>query len=159
MRAFSDKLKTQTIVYFSGGVTAVLHDLRSSTIDIDMIFEPDTHAGYQAIHDLKEDLNMNLEIAAPHHFIPEIPQWRERRLLIEQHRAVAFYHYDLHSQIIAKIQRGYDQDLADARGLLTLIREPEVLIELLTSIREDFIRFPTLEFDALKTKVETFLHA
>jgi hypothetical protein len=48
-------------------------------------------------------------IASPAHFIPELPGWRERSLLIEREGLVSFYHYDPCSQALAKIQRGHAQ--------------------------------------------------
>jgi len=158
MQAFGSAIRAYTSVYFSGGATAVLYNIRSSTIDIDLFFEPDNTECYQVLRRLKDTLNINLEIAAPHHFVPVLPGWRERSEFIEQIGSVSFYHYDLVSQIISKIQRGYEQDMSDATGFVTLIPKQVKMLELMESVKEEYLRFPTVEFQELKFKVEHFLN-
>ncbi len=158
MREFGVAIRAQVSVYFSGGVTAVLHDIRSSTIDIDLVFEPDSIECYHVIRNLKKDLNINLEIAAPHHFLPALSGWRERSEFIERIGMVNYFHYDIVSQVLSKIQRGYDQDISDARGFANLIPQQVNIVEHMERVKEEYLRFPTVEFEELKVKVEQFLH-
>ena len=46
-----------TRMYLTGGATAVLEGWRSTTVDIDICFEPDSDAALRRIADLKEELS------------------------------------------------------------------------------------------------------
>jgi hypothetical protein len=70
MAALGAAADTETHVYFTGGVTAVLVGWRASTVDIDMIAVPDSGALLRSIPALKESLSVNVELASPAHFIP-----------------------------------------------------------------------------------------
>src|SRR4029450_3378118 len=63
--------------FLTGGATAVLHGWRASTIDVDVVFRPESDALLRAIPALKEGLELNVELASPAHFIPELPGWEE----------------------------------------------------------------------------------
>jgi hypothetical protein len=65
-------------VYLTGGATAVLEGWRTSTIDIDLSFDPDDDALLRLLPDLKERLDVNIELVAPGDFIPALPGWRDR---------------------------------------------------------------------------------
>jgi hypothetical protein len=133
-------------VYLAGGATAVLLGWREATIDAHVLIVPEQDALYRALPRLKEELHLNVEIASPAHFIPELPGWRERSLLIERPGLVSFYHYDPHSQALAKIERGHAKDLADvdellARGLV----DPNRLHDLVEAIAPQLYRYPALD--------------
>jgi hypothetical protein len=57
-------------VYLTGGSTAVLLGWRESTIDADSLFVPEQDSLYRALPRLKEELQLNVEIVSPAHFIP-----------------------------------------------------------------------------------------
>jgi hypothetical protein len=82
-----------------------------------MLFVPEQDALYRALPRLKEELQLNVEIANPAHFIPELPQWQERSLFIERRGRASYYHYDPYAQALAKIVRGHAKDLADVAQL------------------------------------------
>ena len=77
MRALGQAAEADTRVYFTGGVTAVLFGWRPSTIDVDLKIVPDHDRLYRALPELKEQLAMNLELAAPDDFIPVKAGWLE----------------------------------------------------------------------------------
>ncbi len=60
-------------VYLVGGATAVLQGWRSTTLDIDLLIEPEAEEILRAIPALKERLNLNIELASPLDFLPELP--------------------------------------------------------------------------------------
>ena len=91
-------------LYFTGGASAVLVGWRSSTVDVDILMVPEDESLFRAIPRLKEELRINVELAAPSHFIPELPGWRERSEYIDRIGRIAFYHYDFYSQALAKIR-------------------------------------------------------
>lgn len=101
LRRFLEELarsaEVDAAVFLTGGATAVLLGWRESTIDADILILPEHDSLYRALPRLKEELQLNVEIASPAHFIPELPGWRERSLFIERVGRVSFYHYDPYS--------------------------------------------------------------
>ena len=147
-------------VYFTGGATAVLVGWRDSTIDADILIVPETDALFRALPRLKEELQLNVEIASPAHFIPELPGWRERSLLIERVGRVSFYHYDPCSQALAKIERGHEKDLADVTQLLDRgLVEPRRLRELFEAIESQLYRYPAVDPTSFRKRLEDLLRA
>lgn len=69
-------------VFFTGGVTAILHGWRQTTIDVDVKLVGAEEAVLRAQPALKKRLGINIELAAPDEFIPELSGWRERCIFI-----------------------------------------------------------------------------
>lgn len=141
-------------VYLTGGSTAVLEGWRSATIDVDLRFEPKVDDLLRALPALKERLDLNMELVSPLDFIPELPGWRERSPLVLREGKVAVHHFDLYSQALAKIERGFDQDLRDAhmmidRGLV----EPGRLRELYEAVEPELYRYPAINPEAFRLKL------
>ena len=42
---------------------------------------------FEALAELKEELDLNIELASPDDFIPEVPHWRERCLFHREAQA------------------------------------------------------------------------
>src|SRR4051812_31621124 len=78
-------------VYFTGGVSAVLHGWRPMTVDIDLRADPEPGGFFEAIRTLKEQLEVNIELASPSDFIPPLPGWRERSIFIARQGRLDFY--------------------------------------------------------------------
>jgi hypothetical protein len=138
--------KIKTIVYLTGGASAVLEGWRASTVDADLRIEPDTDTLLRALPGLKESLGINIELASPPDFIPELPGWRERSLLVIEEGNVQVRHFDFYSQALAKIERGFQQDLEDvgnmlADGLVTT----EKLRDLYDQIEPQLYRYPAID--------------
>ena len=84
---------------------------------------------------------MNVELASPGDFIPELPDWRERSPFIVREGSLFFHDYDFYSQALSKLERRHARDVEDviqmhARGLIDPGRlreffaaiEPQMLI-------------------------------
>jgi hypothetical protein len=146
MRALGREATGTARVYFTGGVTAVLFGWRASTIDIDLQLVPDRDELLRAIAALKDELQINVELAAPSHFIPELPGWEARSRFIAQEGPVAFYHYDFYAQALSKIERGHAQDRVDVAAMLDAgLVEPVRLRELFAAIEGEWHRYPALD--------------
>jgi len=145
-------------IYLTGGATAVLFGWRTSTVDVDLKMEPDRDELFRAIPRLKEELQVNVELASPDQFIPELPGWKERSLFIAQEGRSSFYHYDFYAQALAKIERGHDRDLADVREMLSrgLIQAPE-LRRLFEAIEPRLFRYPAINPKSFRAAVEAAL--
>lgn len=110
MRLLGRRSHHEVRVYFTGGTTAVLTGWRDSTIDVDLKFEPETDELFRALPEIKEQLQINIELASPPDFIPLLPGWEDRCQYIGREGKITFFNYDPYSQALSKIERGHDQD-------------------------------------------------
>jgi hypothetical protein len=84
MEAFGRLARRDLRVYLVGGATAVLHGWRPTTIDVDLVMRPEDDTLLRAIPSLKEELQVNVELASPLDFIPVPPGWEDRGTFIRQ---------------------------------------------------------------------------
>jgi hypothetical protein len=147
-----------TRIYLTGGATAVLEGWRGSTVDVDLRFEPDVDELLRELPALKEDLGVNIELASPPDFIPELPGWRERSPLVFRESHVAVHHFDFYSQALAKIERGFAQDLDDVAKMIEHgLVEPAQLRQLYEAIEPELYRYPAIEPSAFRRKLDAAL--
>src|SRR5271165_4856530 len=104
MRAFGARAPREARLYFTGGVTAVLMGWRPTTIDVDIRFDPEMDELFRALPALKEELQINIELASPADFIPPLPGWEDRCEFIGREGKVSYYHYDLYAQALSRIE-------------------------------------------------------
>ena len=152
--------KSECRVYFTGGVTAVLEGWRDTTMDIDLRFEPELDEVYRALPEIKELIDVNIELAAPSDFIPELPGWRDRSRYIGREGKVSFYNYDPYSQALSKIERRHEKDLVDVDQMLTanLIERPK-LLELFSEIKPMLYKYPAIDAQSFEQAVRKFSDA
>jgi hypothetical protein len=141
-------------IYLTGGSTAVLEGWREATIDVDLRFEPEADELLRELPALKERLGINIELASPPDFIPELPGWRDRSPLVFREGTVAVHHFDFYSQALSKIERGFEQDLADVRSMLAGLVEPSRLRTLYAEIEPDLYRYPAIDPPAFRQKLD-----
>ena len=145
MRALGAEPEAEGGVFFTGGATAVLIGWRATTIDADLLIIPDTDRILRLLPKLKELLNLNLELASPAQFLPELPGWRERSRFIAREGKVDFFHYDFYAQALSKILRGFDRDLADVDAMLERgLVERRLLLRQFEAIEDRLFRFPNI---------------
>ena len=65
--------REDTTLYLTGGATAVLEGWRPMTKDVDLRLEPDSDELLRRIATVKDELEVNVELASPPDFIPELP--------------------------------------------------------------------------------------
>jgi hypothetical protein len=158
MRALGQAADRETRIYFTGGATAVLLGWRATTVDADILVVPESDRVFRAIPALKESLRLNVELASPAHFIPELPGWADRSPLVAREGRVSFHHYDLYAQALAKIERGHRQDLDDVRQMLARgLVEPARLRGFYDSIEPELHRYPALDPASFRRSVEAAL--
>jgi hypothetical protein len=157
-RALGAEADGDVRIYLTGGATAVLYGWRKTTIDVDLKMEPERDELFRAIPRLKEDLEINIELASPEQFIPELPGWKERSPFIEQEGRASFHHYDFYAQALSKIERGHERDLADVREMIQRrLVEPTELRRLFEAIEPRLYRFPAIDPRSFRKKVERIL--
>lgn len=158
MREIGRRARGPGRVYLVGGACALLEGWRSTTVDVDLKLDPEPAGIFEAIGHLKTDLDVNIELSAPDQFLPPLPDWRERSVFIERQGEVEFFHYDFRAQALAKLARGYDRDLADARAMLArkLVTKAD-LASALETMRPGLLRHPALDAEAFAQRVREFL--
>ena len=145
-------------VYLVGGATAVLRGWRDTTIDVDLKLVPDSDQLLRELPRLKDKLEINVELASPDQFIPELPGWEDRSLFIRQIRKLSVYHLDPYSQALAKIERGHVQDLADVRSMLAEeLIEPQRLRDLFEQIQPRLYRYPAVDPETFRRALDDLL--
>ncbi len=147
-------------IYLTGGATALLYGWRQSTVDVDLKLDPEPEAIFEAIAQLKEELEINIELASPDQFIPPVPGWRERSVHIARHGPVEFFHFDFVSQCLSKLARGHDRDSDDVRAMLDLrLVTTDDLTSGLGQIKADLLRYPGVDGTAFEDRVQDFVEA
>ena len=135
MRLLGRHAQGSGTVYITGGASAAILGWRDFVVEIDVIFDTERADAVEAIARVKEDMSVNVDLAAPEAFIPPLPGWRERSVHIARHGAINFLHYDFFAQALAKIARGHDQDLRDVRAMHQRdLIEPQELLRLFEAI-------------------------
>lgn len=145
MRSLGAEARADAWVYFTGGATAVLTGWRASTIDVDILIVPESDQLLRALPALKETLELNIELACPSDFIPELPGWRDRSPFITREGRVSFHHYDPYAQALAKIERGHALDLQDVREMVARgLVDPDRALGYFQAIEPHLYRYPAI---------------
>jgi hypothetical protein len=155
MKALGREADRPAQVYLTGGATAVLYGWRESTIDVDMKMVPDLDRVFRTIPEIKERLQINIELASPDDFIPVREGWEDRSPFIVQEGHLVFRHFDLYAQALSKIERGHAQDVGDvdemfSRGLVERSR----LLEYFAAIESRLYRYPAIDPARFRLAVE-----
>lgn len=155
MRELGRAVRVDGRVYLTGGATAVLHGWRETTIDIDIKLIPDRDEILREIPRLKEELDLNVELAAPSDFIPLPKGWEDRSPLIRTEGRLAFHHFDPVAQALSKAERGHDQDIQDVREMIEngLVNPAEALIQF-KAIEPELYRFPAIDPASFRKAVD-----
>ncbi len=106
------------VLFLTGGATALLEGWRDSTVDVDFKLDPEPEGVFAAIADIKEELDVNVELASPADFLPELRDWRSQSRLVGQFGPIEVRHYDFRAQALSKLARGFGRDIADVRAML-----------------------------------------
>lgn len=159
MKALGSGVTTPARIFLVGGASAVLLGWRDATIDIDLKAIPDRDDILRKLSALKERLEINIELASPGDFIPELPGWQERSQFVRQEGRVTFLHYDFFAQALAKIERSHEHDLRDVDEMLrSNLIEPGRVLEFFDQIEDDIQNYPALNAPSFRRKVEFFVN-
>lgn len=158
MSRFAQAARGPGNVYFTGGATMVLLGIRDQTIDVDIKMDPEPKGAFEAIRSIKDELDINIELASAGDFIPPPPDWRAKSRFIEKIGEVSYFHYDFRTQALSKLERGLERDLTDVSALVKkrLVRKNDLLEALATS---PVIKNPAIDPEVLKKKVDDFVES
>lgn len=155
MRALGQAARRDVRIYWVGGTTAVLLGWRATTIDVDLVMQPEDEALLRAIGPLKESLQLNVELASPADFIPVPAGWDDRSTFITTVGRVSFYHYDLYAQAMAKVERGHRQDVQDVQEMLSRgLIEPAKARAYFSRLEPELYRFPAIHPPTFRAAVQ-----
>lgn len=159
MVALGKRVRGPGRIYLTGGATAVLHGWRTMTIDVDLKPDPEPLGLFEAIATLKDELDINVELASPDQFIPPVPGWRERGLFIGREGPLEFFHYDPYGQALSKLQRRHERDLGDVHSFCRAgLIEKERLLDMFGLIKSQLIRYPAIDPASFEEAVIEFCH-
>ena len=157
LRALGHAARQPGRLYLTGGASAVLVGWRSSTIDIDVALSPSLEPLLKEFPALKERLSINVELASPSDFIPELPAWEHRSVFVVREGLVDVFHYDFHAQALSKLERGHAKDLDDVAAMQRAgLVDPEQLLSLLARIEPELYRYPAVDPPTFRRAVERF---
>jgi hypothetical protein len=104
---------------------------------------------------LKEELDLNVELAAPSDFIPVPTGWEERSPLIRREGRVSFHHFDPVAQALSKAERGHEQDRRDVHQMIaTGLVDPADARAQFQAIASELYRFPAINPPSFRDAVE-----
>jgi hypothetical protein len=147
-------------IYLTGGATALLYGWRPMTVDIDLKADPEPSRFFESIAQLKDSLQINVELASPGNFIPELPDWRSRSIFIERYGQLDFYHLDPYSQALSKISRGHPRDLTDIKAMVAAgLVNKDRLHGYFSLIKPLLIRYPAINPTSFSLAVESFVNS
>jgi hypothetical protein len=133
----------------------LLEGWRDTTIDVDLKLVPENDDVLRAIPRLKDQLEMNVELAAPSDFIPELPGWEERCRFVAQEGSLTFCHYDFYAQALSKLERRHAKDLVDVRAMLDRgLIERQRLQQLYDQIEPQLFRYPAIDPPTFRRAVQ-----
>jgi len=160
MKAVGAEAREEVHVYLTGGATAVLIGWRATTVDVDLKMVPERDEVLRAIPRLKEELEINVELASPGDFVPELPGWPDRSPFVAAEGRAFFHHYDLHAQALAKLERSHSQDVNDVREMILRgLIQPERLLHFFEEIEGSLYRYPAIDPRSFRRAVEQFVEA
>ena len=155
MTALARHATADVDVFLVGGTSAVLVGWRATTIDVDLVMRPESDAMLRAIPTLKEQLQLNVELASPDLFIPVAPGWEQRSPVVTRIGHVTFRHFDFVAQALAKIERGHARDLADVQAMTShgLISAADVRAQF-ARMEPELFRFPAINPPSYRRAVD-----
>ena len=158
MQALGRKSRSAGRVYLVGGACAVLLDWRATTIDIDLELDAALQPLLRDLPDIKESLRINVELAAPSHFIPEVPGWQDRSPFVAREGLIDFHHYDFYAQALSKLERAHARDLDDVTRMVTeRLVAPSRLFQMFSLIEPEMFRYPAIDPPSFRRAVERFV--
>lgn len=144
-------------LFLVGGGTAVYLGWRRASIDVDFFSEHD--ALFVNIQEIKERLNVNVELARPEDFVPPLEASEDRHVFIDRVGPISLYHYDPYAQLLSKVVRGFQRDMDDAREFIKSgMVDGEKFRSLVRGIPDSaYAKYPRLSRRGVENAVDAFL--
>jgi hypothetical protein len=146
-------------IYLAGGSSAVEVGWREFTQDVDLRIESNNSEPLlRAIAELKDRLDVNVELAGPLDFLPAPADWQERSVFIARYGSVDVYHTDFTLQALSKLERGLERDLRDVGAMIDhRLTSVDAVQRTFEQIEPELYRFPAVDIDELRDVVSRFV--
>jgi hypothetical protein len=155
MRVLGGEADEDAAAYLTGGATAVLLGWRTTTIDVDVSFVPESDRLLRAIPRLKEELRVNVELVSPADFIPVPKGWEDRSVFAAREGTLTFFHFDPYAQALAKLERAHAQDLQDVTALVSRgLVDPKRALVYFGELEPELYRYPAVDPQSFRRRVE-----
>ena len=112
----------------------------AATLDIDLWLDVrDEHEVQTALQQLKNALDVNVELASPGDFIPLPAAWQSAARYVGRYGPLDVFYFDFYSLALSKIEHGTERDLEDVellarQGLVTRERLDAAFQEILPQV-------------------------
>jgi hypothetical protein len=148
------RLRAPHTLYLVGGSSAVVIGWRRSTRDVNLRPDPDSDELLRALSELKQSLDLNIELASPLDFLPALTGWQDRSPYVGSWGPLHVRHLDFRLQALAKLERGFDMDLDDVRAMMErgLVSAGE-LHDAFATMRPGLFRFPAVDEASLERRL------
>jgi uncharacterized nucleotidyltransferase DUF6036 len=157
MREIAKEAREAGRIYITGGASAVLYGWRETTLDIDIKVVPESDRVLRSLPEIKERMNINIELASPGDFVPPLPQWEDRSPFIDRIGLLAFHHFDFYTQCLSKLERAHRKDFNDVAAMVSSgLVKPKKLLELFRAVEPELFRYPAIDPPTLRAAVEAF---
>ncbi len=155
MRTLGAEAAADGACYLTGGATAVLLGWRAATIDVDIRLVPEREELLRALPRIKNELELNVELASPADFIPVPEGWENRSVFAAREGRLTFYHFDPYAQALAKLERAHALDLLDVPAMVEGgLVVPARALAYFREIEPELFRYPAVDPRSFRRRVE-----
>lgn len=161
LERLSQEIRSDVTVYLTGGTLLIFHGIRPATTDIDFGFDAADPVDRESLPELAQriagpDIRVQCSEEMAGWSLMPLPRYRDRAILLGQYGRLTVKSIHPLDLILAKIHRGYAEDLADAMALLRHFKIS--LEELNARFKEIFADYPaSTEKGEFRKRLDRFL--
>ena len=141
----SQEIRSDLTVYLTGGSLLIYHGIRPSTTDIDFGFDATDPTDREVLPELAQraagpDIRVQCSEQMTGWSLMPLPRYRERAVDLGQYGRLTLKSIHPSDLVLAKIHRGYAEDLSDATALVRHFHLD--MVELSVRFKEVFTDYP-----------------
>ncbi len=145
LERLSQEIRSDVTLYLTGGTLLIYHGIRPTTTDIDFGFDATDPIDRESLPELAQrvagtDIRVQCSEEIAGWSMMPLPEYRERAPLLFRSGRLTVRSVHPTDLVLAKIHRGYAEDLADAMALARYFQLS--IEELSTRFKEIFIVYP-----------------
>lgn len=161
LERLSQEIHSDATLYLTGGTLLIYHGIRPATIDIDFGFDAPDPIDRESLPEVAQriagpDIRVQCSEEMAGWSLMPLPRYRERALFLGRFGRLTVRSIHPTDLLLAKIHRGYAEDLADA---VALVKHFQISVEeLITRFKEIFADYPaSTEKGEFRRRFERFL--
>ncbi len=136
LKKLGERIVSPMSFYLIGGSALILLGATRETIDVDYLVEDLDKNTQNAIQELSDELQLDVEFVPLDEFVPLPAQAKLRHQFIGRYGKVSAFVFDPYSIALSKLDHGFEADLED---IIFLIRRGLVSLSQLEQIVKDAI--------------------